>query len=519
MLQLSRQDWQTFGSISVIGHAFLRDEILVGASLAQHFLETENSTFFLKKLAEIDGQFAIIFQKSNEEIWLGSDRLRHFPLFFYGKMGDWQVFDRADDFFSKNKNAQIDADSDIFLKTNFCLGSKTLIQNLHQTQAGEAVFLKKNAPFESRFYADFWVENMVGEDANNGLEIRIRTVFKRQLKRLDSRFLAIPLTGGFDSRLIATMVREAGIPPEKVLCFTYGRRGNLEFAPAKKVAQLLGFQYISIEYDQLPLLNWLKTSEFETWISTGGQLATMPFLQDFPALFFLKKNQLVPPDTVFLSGHSGDFLAGSHLEPRMNRRATKAEVLNWIFEKHFPKSSLFEKKIALEKIAEFFPADTNFSKNSWLYFENFDLRERQSKYIIRSAEIFRHFGFDYVTPLWDAELISFFQSLPFEQKLHKSLYNNVLQNYFFKKYALDFTTDLQESANQLAWQGAKNWLKTQLPRAVNQFFVQKNDYFCYREMVDFLISEAGREHFKTPNPPNDYSRLLSQWYFWKTKNR
>ena len=72
---------------------------------------------------------------------------------------------------------------------------------------------------------------------------RLEAGFQRMLGSLKkNQPLLIPLSGGYDSRLIACLCKKSGL--ENVTCFTYGREDSFEVAISKKVASALGYKCI-----------------------------------------------------------------------------------------------------------------------------------------------------------------------------------------------------------------------------------------------------------------------------------
>jgi len=69
----------------------------------------------------------------------------------------------------------------------------------------------------------------------------------------------------------------------------------------------------------------------------------MFFLQEYFAVRYLKQNRLIPDNTVFISGYSGDFIAGSYLTPAMRRRMEGREIAGLIFKEYFRLVNLKEK--------------------------------------------------------------------------------------------------------------------------------------------------------------------------------
>ena len=56
--------------------------------------------------------------------------------------------------------------------------------------------------------------------------------------------------------------------------------------------------------------NSKEADHFQKW---AGNLSSLPHMQDFLALRELKTQGKLPDNSVFVPGHSGDMLAGSHI--------------------------------------------------------------------------------------------------------------------------------------------------------------------------------------------------------------
>jgi asparagine synthase (glutamine-hydrolysing) len=126
---------------------------------------------------------------------------------------------------------------------------------------------------------------------------------------LAGRTAVIPLSGGFDSRLIAVLMKKLNY--ENVICFTYGRKTN-EVEISQSVASKLGFKWYFVDYDAIDYIGFTKDEQFLTYAFEYSGAYSMVYLQEYFAVKYLKENNLIPEDSVFLPGHSGDYLGGSY---------------------------------------------------------------------------------------------------------------------------------------------------------------------------------------------------------------
>ena len=141
-------------------------------------------------------------------------------------------------------------------------------------------------------------------------------VFERLLKDVGDRQIVIPLSGGYDSRLIGHSLRELGA--RNVLCYTYGLSGNWESGISRELAQHLGFEWVMVPYSNPQWRTVAEPAAFRALLHGSRQFRILAHIQDWPAVQALVAQGRLAPDAVFVPGHSGDFLAGSHI-PRGTR--------------------------------------------------------------------------------------------------------------------------------------------------------------------------------------------------------
>ena len=165
-------------------------------------------------------------------------------------------------------------------------------------------------------------------------------------------------------------------------------------------------------------------SEYDDFCLRG---VSLPHVQDFFAVHELDKKNVVDSDALFVPGHSGDFLAGSHLSELeySDTPLKKVVIIMRIIQKHH---TLFElnkkdKGVYLDKINENLTKSTSNSDNSSLL-DCWNWKERQAKFIVNSCRIYEFFGYEWHCPLWDKELMSYFKSLPMKYRRNKKLYDD-----------------------------------------------------------------------------------------------
>jgi asparagine synthase (glutamine-hydrolysing) len=509
--------WFNRGSLSVKGYFFDRSSnFYEKEKLLDYFSEIRTFADLEERVRFANGCFTVILS-NNDEIYVACDPIRAFPVFYTKGNGNWILSDAPEQLlkytpFEKNAEA-----CEEFLAAGYVTGDETLINGIRQVQAGEIIHLK-NGDRKSKFFFNYRThytsENEYEELKAAGKEV-FESTFRRFVNGLGGRTVVVPLSGGYDSRLIAVMLKKAGY--KNVVCMTYGRPENPEIRISRKVAEKLGFRWICVEYSKELISGFLNDNSFREYYPFAANLSSMFFFQEFFAVRYLKENKLVPDDSIFTPGHAGDFLGGSHLGKFGNLLDIESltEIAQRIFFNMYgyvrPKGRVKERMIErIEKNLE--EKFTGRSELAYSIQEDWDFREKLAKFNTNSVSTYTFFGYEFRLPYWDSELVNFFKNLPLHVKVNKYLYDDILTSYYFESEGVNFDEELQVSEKVVRKQRVKNRIKLFLPQFVLRFFLSKQDDMCYSEITAQLIEDMERKGKKISIYNNSYNSLIIQWY-------
>ncbi len=433
-IELVSPEWRTCGGTSVRGQAHVDDRFHSAEDLARLFDTCTGEKQWQRALLLCNGSFAVVSRRP-DAVLAAVDRVRSIPLFYRVADERARISDSAESALEGVQEIDANALSDLeFQLTGYVTGDETLISGIHQVQAGEMLRWDAETPEEPsrRQYYSFEHGDYFTTDTTDlvaRLEIVHERVFRRLVDGVAGRPIVVPLSGGHDSRLIGVSLRDLGV--RDVVCYSYGLAGNWEANISRELARYLGFRWEFVPYSAERWRAWSSTDRFAHYFRTAGNLASVPHIQDWPAVWELTREGKVAPDSVFVPGHSGDFLAGSHIPPQFLASAMvrRREFIDALLRAHYslwdwPQQAQLNLRAAFTERIEAIVGricDTSSARAADLY-EQWDLRERQAKFICNSVRAYEHFGHEWRLPLFDHELMDFWARVPASLRVGRKLY-------------------------------------------------------------------------------------------------
>ncbi len=430
--------WYQHGFAAAKGFAFRGDVLLQGSALAEAVDQAAES---LPSWVEgVTGEFAVIWSDpETSRTHAAVDRLRSSPLFY----GDGCLSDDAYWIAEKTSGKPGDLVANAaFLLQGQVMGSATLVNTVQQVQAGEVVSFRDGQWTARRYFRYGDTHPIEGSDAiETGIAV-FEDAFKRMLVSVEDRPLVVPLSGGLDSRLVAFMLARLG--RTDTVCFSYGRRSGFEAQTSKHVAEALGLRWAFVPYTNRQWHHWYYTPGYQQYREEASQLAAIEHEQDWPAVYELKQQGVLPEGAVFVPGHSGDFVAGSHLPPAVFRSGAALDPADWIWHKYFrlfPQAHIQAEVRAqiLDAIRTVWDGRTpSDAVEAAQMFEQYGWQERQAKMIVNSVRAYEHHGFDWRVPLWDTAVMNFWPQRPLADRQRKHLYLAILKKLMGPMYEISF---------------------------------------------------------------------------------
>lgn len=360
-------------------------------------------------------QFAAVFT-FKEGTALVTDIARSIPLFAYQHDGEWVVASDINALLTHFQNLQRDKEAaEHFLHSGIVLGSRTLVEGVQQVPAATVTTLLPGQPAHRVLYRRLRYNYVLADnEAAFAREFLgcLRSSVASVVETAGDRLIALPLSGGIDSRLLALLTVEA--KPKNVLAFTYGVSGSKEAEVSRNVAESLGIPWVFVESDPERVK--------EAWLTDGADFlrntwagASLPHYQDWYALHVLTRDGTLPPGSIILPGHT--IVGNLHDEAVCSDPAiwSKAQFARLVIEHHFSlqnrANDVAKLPLVHEVMEEFFEEvkyDGSMEERQSLI-EWFNVRERQAKYINNSMRPYEFFGLDWALPMLDSTVIETWQ--------------------------------------------------------------------------------------------------------------
>ncbi len=473
-----RDTWSRYGTTFARGRAHVSGQFLEGEGLAEYF--DANS---IEEVIDRANGFWGLVKKFDNSMLLAADRMRSYPL-FYGIYCN-TVYVSDDPYWLKEALGCQEYDQvswNEFLVAGYVTGRDTLFTEVKQILPGEIVYIDYNEDDQVKIkniqYYSFIHGNYFSGLSREQLLQLHGEVFLNSVKRLidfaGGRTVVVPLSGGYDSRLLVTALRK--MEYENVITFSYGKNDNEECLKSREVAESLNFKWIFIPYDNDKTFIWYNSELRKDFNSYGDNLSTVLPDREWPAVLELKRLTLIPEDSLFVPGHSGDFISGGHIPLDLcTSEQLQENLVDAVLKKHYVMWNWkglenrwrgeFSKKI-LEN------ADIGFSfPDTPNMYEKWNWQECQIKRMVNSVKIYDFFKYEYWLPLWDYEYMDFWSRVPLYYRINKNLYD---------EYVVALYAEISGLTLEKAWE--------RVPAADNDTLVRKL-YKKTRNLIAFILNQ------------------------------
>lgn len=390
--------------------------------------------------ASLDGHFALVVERPD---WIGLavDRVRSIPLFI-ARSGERIALGADAPALAERLGLEaIDADAALAIAmAGYTVGRDVLVRGIEALLPGEVVVVASDGPRPHRYaaYRPWRILDRGDERLRDGLVGAIDEAIDRLVAGTRGRTIAVPLSAGLDSRLVASALRHRGI--RDVRLFAYGLSDNHEARASRAIAERLGYPWTFVPVTRAAQRDLFASERHRAYLRFADSLTAVPFRQDMLAIETLTGTGWMPRDAVIVNGNSGDFISGNHIVPSLrapppgpDANARRRRLLEALLDKHFALWRALatpDNRARMARRIEVAWSDLGAELGDpgadHGLFEAIEFQDRQAKYVIAGQRIYEFLGLDWRLPLWDRALLGFWESAPLSAKAGQRLWRETL---------------------------------------------------------------------------------------------
>lgn len=384
---------------------------------------------YVKALSQVNGFFAVV-KKGRNGLFAAVDHIRSIPLYYAESKNGFLISDDAEWLREEiNANEITSVARDEFQLAGYVSGHDTLYDGIKQLQAGEYIQVSQDQnqrlEIEVARYFRFLPSGVENTDETTCEKNRLDNVVDECVNRLieyaAGRQIVVPLSGGYDSRLILIKLKQLGY--KNILAFTYGRPGNKDSKYSKEIAGALGVAWVYVPYTAAAWRSAGSSSEFRWYQYTASGLNSVAHVQDWLAVRELKNKSVIKKDCVFVPGH-GAMAVFSHLKD-VSEEFDREDIAEWLLKKKYnlaPPDVMSQE--LHNKIITNIDGILSSTASPISVITCWEWQERQAKYLVNSVRAYEFFEFDWWMPLWDRSFVEFWNKAPIEIRKNKDWYIN-----------------------------------------------------------------------------------------------
>lgn len=421
------------------GRALEDGEPLRAAGIASRAAGVESPEALSDLLERLHGFYGVIVE-TDRGVLAATDRCRTVPI-FYGGESTVVVSDDAHEVRSVVGDGGFDeVVVEEYLRTSCATGRDTLSPAVNQLRPGElltvdstgrgrpTVECRRHYRYRPDAPADGSVETYERRYAD-----ALERAGARLLAIADGRTIALSLSAGHDSRLLALLLCRLGY--DDVIAFTYAA-SRREVDRAEAVAERLGFDWSFVSLSHEEIERWYRSEAHAAYTRSVGYLDAAPNHWVPLVVRTLRERGAIPDDAVIVTGDGAQTM-GEHVPPSfLDAGSVPGErLVEALWTSNYSEHELTDEGAA-DRLRERLAAAVDSRiptgderlapREAVRLFEEWDWQERQGKRI-GSGYVYDEAGLDWWMPLHDDAVLDFWASTPAPLRVDKRLHRRYVE--------------------------------------------------------------------------------------------
>jgi len=437
--------WVSKDGVHFKGFFFVGDILYKPPEAICYFKNVENKEHFLELIRNLNGSFSVVIEREMK-VFAAVDRARSMPLYF---SDDFQIISDCSEDIRKllgiEKQAVNRTHLYELLANNYLMFNKTVYSEIRQLNLGQALTVENGIGSVEYYYRHVSsIKDIEEEQAKSMLREKTYNAFKRLKQIIAGRPVVLSLSGGYDSRLVACMLKEFGV--ENVSCYTYGRFDSSEIQLSKKIAENLGYRWRCVEYTDA-MIKSIFSEKYKSYFAENLNHDYSFYLQNLLAVTELQEEGWFEKGSVFLTGLCGDLPSGAYVVTSnyfKDQQIDEKFCAMRFYEDHYLNKYQPNTNIEVEILHEIYDDIKTIGidiKNIQDYVRVYDCLETgsvHSRAYLHANKPHEFIGGEWLLPLWDNDWLEYWYSLPMRYRTSQNLYEQWMQEGLFEKYDVAF---------------------------------------------------------------------------------
>lgn len=423
----NRNLWSARSGVEFSGKLCYKDELYTTEETFALFNEVENPSQLSEILSDVSGKFSIIIQSGEELFFAHAPSGAAVPL-FHTSIGSGFV---SDNYYGIENELEPRPWNPILgvelLARGEIWGGETLHPDIYQITRGMLVsFSSESSSFECQRYYDVYQAERSSNDQQqifDELLCVLDSIFSRLKQRANTEPILLGLSGGYDSRLLALMLKRHEF--DRVFTYTVNTQSSYDQDVAERLADQLDFEWIPIEHTHRKIQQMYKSNIWwDIEELTGGYGVHCPNPSSLVTYSKLSELESYPNDGILLSGITP--ADGVHIPPFMleQNEIQVDKVAKYIVEDECSNMPLKDgtADALAARVSDWIPFDGPVSNSTAIdILTNFYIHKHHFSNATLRAD---YFGYEDYRPYQDPAFLGFYASLPIDQKYKRNCIEN-----------------------------------------------------------------------------------------------
>lgn len=428
--------WYKSDAGCIRGYILLDDGKEISGQDALNYLKNELFNANWNHFQKWNGCFSAVILDHDKGFAI-SDGISSFPL-FYAKANEELMISDDGRKLTTSGNDINNTNTRHFEFFSICPGRDTLLNGVFQLLAGE-LLTWDNENISIRQHGNLGRSSLA---KSQGIQNVWDKVLDKLLSREQPTKWLLPLSGGWDSRLLLASLLDRGV--RNIVTYTYGSKDSFEVHSARSVANKLGVEWHFVEYDN-ECLSAFWNPDIQSFFLKECKGAFSIQEQELFALLQLKEQGIIGAGYRALPGYCCDLLAGSYTIPgiREVEHYKKEIAMQWIRAKHLSFVQSPERIEEAERLLlpQLFDGDFK-TMGEWMnHYEKWFTQQKVSKYILSGLRSFEFMGIEWRLPYWDREWMNLWYDTNLEERWNRTLFKEWANHRYFIPMQIQMSED------------------------------------------------------------------------------